>query len=76
MINIIITVDRVEGDIAVCIDEDERSLDIPLAFFDKRPKDGDTFEMSLTLRPDVKKETYDEIESLLERLKRKGEKKQ
>lgn len=76
MINIIITVDRVESDIAVCIDDCERSLEIPVSFFESEPHDGDVFEISLISRPDLKKEISDEIGSLLERLKRKGEKKQ
>lgn len=53
-----------------------KNLRIPVSFFGPELKEGDVFDISLTPRPDLKKERSDEIGSLLERLRKKGERKQ
>lgn len=42
-----------------------------MSFFGPELKEGDVFDISLTPRPDLKKERSDEIGSLLERLRKK-----
>lgn len=58
------------------MDESEKTFGIPVSFFGSAPEEGDVFDISLTPRPDLKKERSDEIGSLLERLRKKGERKQ
>ena len=58
------------------MDDSEKTFGIPVSFFGPELKEGDVFDISLTPRPDLKKERSDEIVSLLERLRKKGERKQ
>lgn len=53
------------------MDDSEKTFGIPVSFFGPELKEGDVFVISLTPRPDLKKERSDEIGSLLERLRKK-----
>ena len=68
-----IFVDRIEGNRAVCLDEDDNIFTLPLSFFPEKPKDGDVFTLSLIRDPAKKAEMHKEITSLFERLKKKGD---
>lgn len=68
----ILTVDRIEGTFAVCLDERGNSIDIPLEAI-PGVKEGDVLEAVFSLRPDLKKKKENKINSLFERLKKKGE---
>lgn len=73
MRNIIVTVDRIEGNYAVLITDDGISFSFPTSLFDAFPSEGDMFELTLTPRPDQKEERVSRITSLFEKLKNKGE---
>ena len=53
------------------MDDSEKTFGIPVSFFGPELKEGDVFDISLTPRPDLKKERSDEIGGLLERLRKK-----
>lgn len=73
MINILVTVDRIEENVAVLIDDEDRSFSLPISFFETKVEEGDVFELILTARPEIKKDRTDRIRSLFEKLKNKGE---
>lgn len=73
MINILVTVDRIEEDRAVLTDDDGRSFSLPLFCFPDSTAEGDVFEMNISPCPAIKKERTDRIRSLFEKLKNKGE---
>ncbi|MBO5041114.1 MAG: DUF3006 domain-containing protein [Clostridia bacterium] len=66
----ILTVDRIEGTYAVCIDENENTYNIPLSSLPP-VSERDVIEASFVLRPDLRKEKESKVKSLFEKLKNK-----
>ena len=73
MWNIILTVDRIEGNYAVLIDENEQSLIVPLTYFASEPRESEVYDLTFTPRPDLQKEKQVRIAALFNKLKNKGE---
>ena len=77
MQDIIITIDRIEGELAVCLDDaDERVYVIPCERFGFPVCEGDVLSLSFEKRDDLREKKNDEIGSLFERLKSRGSKPQ
>ena len=72
MINIIITVDRIEENYAVCLDEDGHCFDIQVKYFPHGVCEGDIFDLGFTPMKDEKKAREEKINSLFEKLKNKN----
>lgn len=70
---IILTLDRIEGEYAVCIDDSENTYNLPLSLLPDEMNEGDVIECAFTVRPNLKKERSKRIHSLFEALKKKGE---
>ena len=43
----IITIDRIEAEFAVCITDDKKQIDIPLSFFENEVFEGNIFDLNL-----------------------------
>ncbi len=57
----IITVDRIEGDYAVCIDGNNDIISIPLSFFKEEVKEGFSYELCLKRREDAEEKSRNDI---------------
>lgn len=56
------------------LDENEFTFRLPVNYFECSLHEGDVFDISLRPMPEKKQSKTDEIVSLLDRLKKKGEK--
>lgn len=71
--DIVITIDRIEGDLAVCLDsKDERVYVIPCENFGFPVSEGDVLSVSFEKRDDIKAKNEKEIDSLFEKLKNRS----
>lgn len=71
--DIVITIDRIEGDLAVCLDsKDERVYVIPCENFGFSVSEGDVLSVSFEKRDDIKANNEREIDSLFEKLKNRS----
>ncbi len=66
---IIITVDRIEEDYAVCIAQNEAEFSLPISVFDKEIKEKDVFELTFLERQDLKMKNENKIKNIFDRLK-------
>ncbi len=60
----------------ILVDDEENVLSLPRRFFDKTLKEGDVFTVSLTPAPEKKEDLRNQISSIFEKLKKKGETKE
>ncbi len=70
MFNIIITIDRIEGKYAVCMDKNEYVFNLPLNFFKTMPKDNEKYDIVLTKLPEFKEAEERKIKNLFNQLKK------
>lgn len=71
--DIIITIDRIEGALAVCLDDkDERVYVIPCENFDFPVSEGDVLSVAFEKRDDIKEKNKEKIDSLFEKLKNRS----
>lgn len=70
MLNIIITVDRIEGKYAVCTDENENVFNLPLNFFASLPKDNEKYDISLKKLSGLQESEKNRIKKLFDNLKK------
>lgn len=69
------TVDRIEGEYAVCVADDESVTNIALASLPFEAAEGEVFELSdgvYTLRRGEKAERSEKIQNLFDKLKKRG----
>lgn len=68
---IILTIDRFEEDLAICLDDTGRTLSLPRCYFPTLAREGDVYELVFTPTPEQRDERRREIRNLFEKLKYK-----
>ena len=69
MISIIVTIDRIEEDYAVCITESYITFSLPISLFGSKPREGSVFDMSLNTLDSVRRNKTGRIQKLFDDLK-------
>ena len=69
------TIDRIEGEIAVLIGEENTKLNIPLSLLPAGCKEGDVLNISIERDVAGTEQTKERVTDLMEKLKKKGQSK-
>lgn len=74
MIEVKVTVDRIENDIAVMLirPEEKDSIEIPLKYLDIKVEEGDILNINFKQLEEEKKEAEKRVGNLLDKLKNKN----
>ncbi len=67
------TIDRIEGKIAVVITEENMKFNFPLALLPHGCEEGDVLNISIERDQEATLQAREEVSSLMEKLKKKGQ---